>query len=68
MKKTTIPIVAFTISALLVGIFVVVNATTNMDLTEQEKLAMEKLPGYRFSFEGKTNLIVKAASHRVVSS
>jgi len=25
---------------------------------------MEKLPGYRFSFDGKTNLVVKAASHK----
>lgn len=64
MKKTAIPILAFAIAALLAGIFAVVNATTKTDLTEQEKLAMEKLPGYRFSFEGKTNLIVQAVSHR----
>lgn len=63
MKKTTIPVLVFAISAFLAGIFVTVKATTSTHLTDQERLAMEKLPGYRFSFEGKTNLIVQAASH-----
>ena len=63
MRKTTGPFLAFAILTLMSGLFVAVKSSANKDLTHQEILAMEKLPGYRFSFDGKTNLIVRAASH-----
>ena len=68
MKKTVIPILALAIAALLVGIFVAVSATTNTDLTEQEKLAMETYPGFSFVFNGTTNRIVKAHNVRAFTS
>ena len=38
-------------------------ATKPPVLSEQERFAMEALPGYFFVFEGKTNHIVRAKSH-----
>ena len=64
MKKTAIPIFAFAILALLVCTFVALKGTKNPKLTDQERLAMEKLPGYFFVFDGKTNHIERARSHK----
>ena len=51
MKKPAILIVVFAILALLVGTFVALKDTKNPMLSDKEKLAMEKLPGYFFVFD-----------------
>lgn len=66
MKKTEILIVVFAILALLVATFMTLKDTKNPMLTDQEKLAMEKLPGYFFVFEGKTNHIEHARTHKAL--
>ena len=56
-----------TFLSVLAGILLLVRTrTTHPDLSEQEKLALEKLPGYFFVFEGKTNHIMRAKSHETL--
>ena len=48
---------------LMVSSLSVIVAAKRPVLSEQERFAMEALPGYFFVFEGKTNHIVRAKSH-----
>lgn len=66
-KKFALPL-ACGISVVIVAIVAIVVAIPSdedeSNLSKQEKLAMDKLPGYFFVFEGTTNHIVSARSHK----
>ena len=64
MKTNKKRIVAIFAPILVFGIILFVWAGKKRPvLSEQERFAMEALPGYFFVFEGKTNHIVRAKSH-----
>ena len=66
MKKRHLLFLLLVLSVSAGILLLVRTRTTHPNLSEQEKLAMEKLPGYFFVFEGKTNHIMCAKSHETL--
>lgn len=64
MKRTILLPIVITAIVLLVFAAVLLGFRSREKLSESEKFAMEALPEYVFVFEGRTNYISKASTHK----
>ncbi len=64
MKRTNVLPIVITAIVLLFFAAVLLGFRSGEKLSESEKFAMEALPEYFFVFEGRTNYISKATTHK----